>query len=253
MAIERGSRAAKCVAASSIISPAPTNSTRVSRRSSNSWAARRTAAAAMLMECAPISVALRTSLATANERWNSWFKRAAERAGGLGGAHRVLHLAQDLRLAQHHRVEAAGDAEGVARHVLLRQRVGVRAQHGRRDAAAVRQPAQRVVERGMVGGAVDLGAVARRDDGGLDIRVAPAAEGAAQALQRGRDLVEREREAATQVERRGRVVQAQGPDCHMAAIIKSAAPRRAPRCRPPRRGARLPSSACPHRTCSTIC
>jgi len=30
------------------------------------------AAAVMLMECAPISVELRTSLATANERWNSW-------------------------------------------------------------------------------------------------------------------------------------------------------------------------------------
>ena len=28
----------------------------------------------MLMECAPISVALRTSLATENERWNSWLR-----------------------------------------------------------------------------------------------------------------------------------------------------------------------------------
>jgi hypothetical protein len=64
--------AAKCVAASSIISPAPTNSTLIWPRSSNSWPARRTAAAAMLIEWAPISVALRTSLATANERWNSW-------------------------------------------------------------------------------------------------------------------------------------------------------------------------------------
>ncbi len=58
--------------ASSIISPAPTNRTRTLPRSSNSWPARRTAAAAMLIECAPISVALRTSLATANERWNIW-------------------------------------------------------------------------------------------------------------------------------------------------------------------------------------
>jgi hypothetical protein len=64
--------AAKCVAARSIISPAPTNSTRTLPRSSNSCPASRTAAAAMLIECAPISVALRTSLATANERWNSW-------------------------------------------------------------------------------------------------------------------------------------------------------------------------------------
>jgi hypothetical protein len=66
-----GVLAAKCVAASSIISPAPTNSTLMSFRSSNSWLARRTAAAVMLMEWAPISVEVRTCLATAKERWNS--------------------------------------------------------------------------------------------------------------------------------------------------------------------------------------
>jgi hypothetical protein len=58
--------------ASSIISPAPTNSTLMSFRSSNSWPASRTAAAVMLIEWAPISVELRTCLATAKERWNSW-------------------------------------------------------------------------------------------------------------------------------------------------------------------------------------
>ena len=110
-----GSRAAKCVAASSIISPAPTNSTRVSRRSSNSCDASRTAAAAMLIECAPISVEVRTSLATANERWNSWCSVVPSVPAVVGLAHRLLHLAEDLRLAQHHRVEPAGDAEGVAR------------------------------------------------------------------------------------------------------------------------------------------
>ena len=68
MAMALGFLAAKCVAHSSIISPAPTNSTLISVRSSNSWLARRTAAAAMLMLCAPISVLLRTSLATAKLR-----------------------------------------------------------------------------------------------------------------------------------------------------------------------------------------
>ena len=71
--IDWGFLAAKWVAASSIISPAPTKSTRTLVRSSNNWPARRTAAAAMLMECAPISVDVRTSLATAKERWKSWF------------------------------------------------------------------------------------------------------------------------------------------------------------------------------------
>ena len=70
MAIRRGPRAAKCVAASSIISPAPTNRTRVCASDSNNCDASRTAAAAMLTEWLPISVDERTSLATANERWN---------------------------------------------------------------------------------------------------------------------------------------------------------------------------------------
>ena len=70
IASSRGWRAAKWVAASSIISPAPTNRTRVSASDSNSCEASRTAAAAMLIEWLPISVELRTSLATANERWN---------------------------------------------------------------------------------------------------------------------------------------------------------------------------------------
>ena len=42
--------------------------------SSNNWLARRTEAAAMLMEWAPISVELRTSLATAKLRWNNWLR-----------------------------------------------------------------------------------------------------------------------------------------------------------------------------------
>jgi hypothetical protein len=103
------------VAVSSIISPAPTNSTRVWLRSSNSCAARRTAAAAMLMECAPISVEVRTSLATAKLRWNSWCSVVPSVPAVVGLAHGLLHLAEDLRLTQHHRVQPAGDAEGVAR------------------------------------------------------------------------------------------------------------------------------------------
>jgi hypothetical protein len=69
----------------------------------------------MLMECAPISVDVRTSLATANERWNIWCSVVPSVPGGVGLAHRLLHLAEDLRLAQHHGVEAARDAERMAR------------------------------------------------------------------------------------------------------------------------------------------
>ena len=139
----RGWRAAKWVATSSIISPAPTNSTLVWRRSSNSCEASRTAAAAMLIECAPISVDVRTSLATANERWNIWCSVRAERAGAVGLAHRLLHLAEDLRLAEDHRVEPAGDAEGVARRRRAFEHVGVRAQASPLHAAHVGQPVDR--------------------------------------------------------------------------------------------------------------
>ena len=45
---------------------------------------------------------VRTVFATENVRWKSLFSNKPERAGGFGGAHRVLELAEDLRLAQHH-------------------------------------------------------------------------------------------------------------------------------------------------------
>ena len=63
-----GFLAAKWVAARSIISPAPTNKILILPKSSNNCPANRTLAAAMLMLCAPISVVLRTSLATAKLR-----------------------------------------------------------------------------------------------------------------------------------------------------------------------------------------
>jgi hypothetical protein len=140
-------------------------------------------------------------------------ERAAQGASGLGGAHGVLHLAEDLRLAQHHRIESARDTEGVTRDGVVVQGVGVRAQHVAADAAAVGQPADGVVERGLVvRHPVDLGAVAGRDDRGLDLGVAAGGEGLAQAVEGRGDLVDRERETTAQIERRGRVVQAEGPD-----------------------------------------
>ncbi|MNT40436.1 hypothetical protein D3C72_1767500 [compost metagenome] len=64
--------AAKCVAHNSIISPAPMNSTFCSAILSKMRCDRRTAAAAMDTLWAPISVLLRTSLATEKLRWNNW-------------------------------------------------------------------------------------------------------------------------------------------------------------------------------------
>ncbi len=126
--IARGVRAAKCVLTSSIISPAPTNSTFSSARSSNSCAASRTVAAAMLIEWLPISVLLRTSLATANERWNIWCSVLPSVPARVGVAHRLLHLTEDLRLAEHHRIEPAGNPEGMSRRGAALEHIGMLAQ-----------------------------------------------------------------------------------------------------------------------------
>ncbi len=71
MVSRRGAVAARWASTGAAISPAPRNSTFSSPKSSNSLPANRTIAAARLIVCMPISVPVRTSLATANERWNS--------------------------------------------------------------------------------------------------------------------------------------------------------------------------------------
>ncbi len=74
MVIDFGLCAAKWAAHSSIISPAPMNSTCWSAMLSKMRCDRRTQAAAIETLWAPISVVVRTSLATAKLRWNSWCK-----------------------------------------------------------------------------------------------------------------------------------------------------------------------------------
>ena len=70
MVIDFGLRAAKCVAVSSIISPAPISSSRCSAIDGKMRSASRTAAAAIEIDALPMSVCERTSLATAKVRWN---------------------------------------------------------------------------------------------------------------------------------------------------------------------------------------
>ena len=72
----------------------------------------------------------------------------------------LFHLAENLGLAQHHRIEAGGDAEGVIGGFLLRQQIQIGFYVARRQAVEVGHPF------GDVGGflsvAVNLGAVAGR-------------------------------------------------------------------------------------------
>ena len=69
----------------------------------------------MLIEWAPISVERAHFLGDRERALEHLVQRGAERAGGVGLAHRLLHLAEDLRLAEHHRIEPAGDAERMPR------------------------------------------------------------------------------------------------------------------------------------------
>jgi hypothetical protein len=108
-------------------------------------------------------VSVRTSLATEKACWNKEWSNGPGAAGLGGDAVGLLHLAEDLRLAEHGRIEAAGDREGVADRQLVVELVQ----------AAVRAFAEMVVlvepfphaRQALLGApAVELGAVAGRDD-----------------------------------------------------------------------------------------
>ena len=122
-------------------------------------------------------------------------KRGAQGACRFSSAHRILDLAQNLRLAQHHGVQPAGHAKGVACDIIAFEVVGVGAQFVGGDAAALGQPGQRLFHRGLVAGAVNFGAVA----GGNDGRFRVAVQRLAQGLQVRFDLVHGERKSAPHV------------------------------------------------------
>ena len=141
-------------------------------------------------------------------------QRAAQGAGGIGLAHRLLELAEDLRLAEHHRVEPAGDPEGMAGRRRPFEHVGMRTQGVARHAAHAGQPVDGRLHGLSVGTHVDLGTIAGGDDGDLVDTLQPRAK----TLQRLDQLLRREREPAAQIERRGRVVEPQGEDAHRTII-----------------------------------
>jgi hypothetical protein len=88
--------------------------------------ARRTAAAAMETTLAPIAVVDRTSLATAKGVLKEFVQRRTKSAGLLGNAYRLLHLAENLRLAENHRIEPTGNPKGMANGIAFGIGVEVR-------------------------------------------------------------------------------------------------------------------------------
>jgi hypothetical protein len=134
-------------------------------------------------------------------------QQQAECAGFLGGGDRLLHLSKDLGFAEHHRIEARGDAERVLRGLFARQRIQVGCEFAAVDVVEVGQPLRDVVGRGRV--EVQLGAVAGRQD--RDFGGAPALR---QVVQRLHQFFGAERHLLADRERRSMVVDPEGEKLH---------------------------------------
>ena len=126
-------------------------------------------------------------------------QQAAEGARRFGGARRLLHLAEDLRLADHHRIEPRGDAEGVAHRLLVGQGIEVLLQVRGAETMIVRQPLRELVR--FLPGDIELGAVAGREDRGF------ARQPALQLAERLLQALDMEHHALAHCERRGLMVQ----------------------------------------------
>ena len=150
---------------------------------------------------------------------------AAQHVGILRHARGRLHLAQDLGFAQHHGIQPAGHAEGVAHGALVGQQVQVLGQVAFAVHAPVAADPFGQCLTGLVGGvglAVDLGPVAGGQDGGFGgqrLQVATQiGQGRADRLLRG------EGELLTQRHGRRVVVESERQQRHVECIYTSCMP-----------------------------
>jgi len=127
----------------------------------------------------------------------------AERAVFFGRTHGIFHLAENLRLADDHRIEAAGHAESVADGFRLVVGIDVGRQFVARNLMVMRQPIDHDI--GRFGGTVDFRPIA----GGQDRHFAdrPVAR---QVTQRMAQFVGAKRYPLADGERRGMMVDAEG-------------------------------------------
>ena len=145
---------------------------------------------------------MRTRLPTPNDEWNSRFSTGPTVVHVAGDGVRLLHLAEDLRLADDQRVEARGDAEQMPRGVEVRHVVDVRRDLAVIDAVELADEAHQVGprRRHVVARDVELGAVARREHHRLARRSALG-----QRAQRAVDAARLKVDALAQLDRRGAV------------------------------------------------
>ena len=196
-------------AASSIVSPAPISSAVCSLRSVKICRARLTAAKATDTGLSPIAVSVRTCLAVLKACWNRRCQQFAGAPGFPGGLERAFHLAEDLRLAEHQRVQAAGDRQQVLDDLASCVRIQVRRDIFDRQAVEPGEPFAGQFLCIVFDIAVHLGAVAGRQDHPL----ADAGQ-IGQAAQRRDNDIGAERHPLADVYRRGGVVETDGEQGH---------------------------------------
>ena len=138
-------------------------------------------------------------------------KHQAQSACLLGTANRLLHLAQDLRLAEHHGVQPAGHAKRMLDRVLGWKGVDERLQARRLHMVIAGEPAHRSA--GLLRAAIHFRAVAGGNDGcfahGLLVD---------QIAQRHRHAVGIERDAFPHLERRGLMINAESEQLHRLSL-----------------------------------
>jgi hypothetical protein len=131
----------------------------------------------------------------------------------LPDTRRLLHLAEDLRFAQHHGIQARCDAEHVAHRILLRMLVKIGLDLLRRQCVVLGQPVCRTLR--VLGRTIQLGAVARGQDRGFAYRLGP------QQVVKGLTHARRvERHLLANRERGRMVVDAQSEQLHGDMTLK---------------------------------
>ena len=171
----------------------------MSRASSTAAEPTETARSAM-----PVSV--RTRLATENDLWKQRCSTRPDAPDRRRQRVLLLQLAEDLRLADHHRVEARGDAEQMAHRVAVAVRcraASAQVVGSPRSCVSARNAGSApAIASGVAPAGHDLDAVAgREDDALLDTRPAH------QVAQRGLEASVRERHPLAHLDRRRAVAQ----------------------------------------------
>ena len=143
------------------------------------------------------------------------FERRAQRLRVARERVGVLDLAEDLRLAQHHRFEPGRDAEQMAHGIGVRVQVKELVEALAGQLMMVLQPVGRRRLVAALDRAIELGAVAGRKDRGF----AHARLGRELGQRRG-GVLRRERDALAKRERRGQVVQSDGDQRHVVRVLR---------------------------------